>query len=93
MLLSKGSSKGFTESIPLGGQWAPTSTAGDRALWKYVQKIAMKKSASLTINKPTPIFKPVCTAKVWLPKYVASLTISLNQKDILNITRSNAINK
>ena len=90
-MFSKGSSNGLTESIPLGGHWAPISTAGDNALWKNVQKIARKNNASLTINKATPIFKPLCTASVWLPKYVASLITSLNQNDIENINRSKAM--
>lgn len=91
IVFNKGNSKGLTESIPLGGHCAPISTAGESALWKKVQKIARKNSASLTINKATPIFKPLCTAKVWLPKYVASLMTSLNQKDIDETTRSRAI--
>jgi hypothetical protein len=41
---------------------------GDKALWKKVQKMATKNNTSDTINKATPIFKPLCTAKVWLPK-------------------------
>jgi len=45
MVLSKGSSNGFTESIPLGGHWPPISTAGDRALWKNVQNMAKKKQS------------------------------------------------
>jgi len=53
-----------------------------QALWKKVQKIATKNKASDTINKATPIFKPFCTAKVWLPKYVPSEITSLNQKAI-----------
>ncbi len=32
------------------------------------------------------MFNPLCTAKVWLPRYVASLIISLNQNDIESIT-------
>lgn len=44
--------------------------------------MAKKKRASLTINKPIPMFKPLCTAKVWLPRYVASDIMSLNQSDI-----------
>lgn len=49
-----------------------------------------KKSASLTINKPTPIFKPLCTANVWLPWYVPSDIISLNHKDIDDTNSSKA---
>jgi len=43
---------------------APNSTAGERALWKNVQNIAKKNKASDTINKPTPRFNPLCTARV-----------------------------
>ena len=63
-VLSRGSSKGFTESIPIGGHCAPISTAGDSALWKNVQNIARKNNASLTMNKATPILRPLCTARV-----------------------------
>ena len=45
------------------------------------------------MNNPTPMFKPLGTAKVWLPKYVASLITSLNQNDIDKITISKAICK
>ena len=44
--------------------------------------MAKKNKASDTINKPTPMFNPLCTAKVWLPLYVPSAIISLNQNDI-----------
>jgi hypothetical protein len=37
---------------------------GDKALWKKAQNIAKKNNTSDTINNPTPIFKPLCTAKV-----------------------------
>lgn len=90
MVLSNGSSKGLIASTPAGGQWAPSSTVGDSALWKKVQKMAKKNRASLTINKATPIFKPLCTAKVWLPRYVASEITSLNQKDIDSINDKSA---
>ena len=90
-MFNKGSSNGLTESIPLGGHWAPNSGEGDNALWKNAQKIAIKNNASLTINKANPILRPICTAKVWLPKYVASLITSLNQNDMVKITRSKAM--
>jgi hypothetical protein len=32
---------------------------GDNALWKNVQNIAKKNKPSDTINKATPIFKPL----------------------------------
>jgi hypothetical protein len=59
-----GNSKGSMASIPIGGHIAPNSTAGERALWKNVQNIAKKNKASDTINKPTPMFNPLCTARV-----------------------------
>lgn len=92
-VLSKGNSNGLTDSTPLGGHWAPISTEGDRALWKNVQNMAKKKSASLTINKAIPMFKPLCTADVWLPKYVASQVTSLNQKHMDAISKIRAKKK
>jgi len=59
-----GNSKGSIASIPRGGHIAPNSTAGERALWKNAQKIAKKNKASDTINKPTPRFNPLWTARV-----------------------------
>lgn len=89
-VFKRGSSKGLTESIPSGGQWDPISVGGDNALWKKAQNMLRKNNASLTMNKATPIFKPLCTAKVWLPKYVPSHIISLNQNDIENINNNKA---
>jgi hypothetical protein len=63
-VFNKGNSKGLIACIPIGGHCAPNSILGDNALWKKVQKIAKKNSASETINKATPIFIPLCTAKV-----------------------------
>ena len=82
MVFNNGNSKGLTVLIPLGGQNVPISVLGETALWKKAQKIAKKKYASLTINNPIPMFNPLCTADVWLPKYVASVVMSLNQKHI-----------
>jgi hypothetical protein len=64
MVFNKGNSKGLIDSIPIGGHWAPSSIVGDNALWKNAQKIAKKNNASDIINKPTPMFKPLCTARV-----------------------------
>lgn len=81
-VFSKGNSKGLILSIPKGGHFAPSSTVGDNALWKKDQNIAKKNNASDIINKATPIFKPLCTARVWFPKYVPSFVTSLNHKPI-----------
>ena len=55
--------------------------------------MAKKNRASDTINKATPMFNPLCTAKVWLPKYVASDIMSLNQNDILETREVKANSK
>jgi len=89
-VLSKGNSNGLIASIPIGGQLAPNSIVGDKALWKNAQKIAKKNSASDTINKATPMFNPFWTARVWLPKYVPSLITSRHQKDIDRISDKKA---
>lgn len=68
IVLNKGNSKASIDSIPAGGQWAPISIVGDNELWKYAQNIPKKNRASDIINNPTPMFKPLCTAIVWLPK-------------------------
>lgn len=34
IVLRRGNSKGFIDSIPNGGQWAPISIVGDNELWK-----------------------------------------------------------
>ena len=84
-VFNNGNSKGFIESIPIGGHFAPNSIVGDKALWKNAQKMAKKNKASDAINKATPILSPFCTAKVWFPKYVPSDITSLNHNDIDNI--------
>jgi len=89
-VFNKGNSKGFIESIPIGGHFAPNSIVGDKALWKNAQNIAKKNKASDTINKATPMLSPFCTAKVWLPKYVPSDITSLNHNDIDNIRANKA---
>jgi hypothetical protein len=63
-VLSNGNSKGLIACIPIGGHFAPNSIVGDKALWKKAQNIARKNNASDTINRPTPILKPRCTANV-----------------------------
>jgi len=92
-VFNKGNSKAFIASIPIGGHCAPNSIVGDKALWKYAQNIAKKNKASDTINNATPIFNPLCTAKVWFPRYVPSDITSLNQRNILIITAINAKGK
>lgn len=90
-MFNKGNSKGLIDSIPKGGHFAPNSTVGDKALWKKDQKIAKKNKASEIINKATPIFIPLCTARVWFPRYVASFVTSLNHKLIEYIRDTKAM--
>jgi hypothetical protein len=45
------------------------------------------------MNKATPMFNPLCTANVWLPKYVPSLITSRHQKPIERTTEIKANNK
>lgn len=85
-VFSKGNSKGFIDSIPIGGHLAPSSTLGAKALWKKAQNIDKKNKASDNINKPIPIVRPFCTARVWFPRKVPSEIISLNHKLMLNTT-------
>ena len=82
IVLSNGISNGLSGSIPAGGQAVPSSTVGDRAEWKYAQKIEMKKNTSLTMNNATPRLRPFCTANVWFPSRVPSATTSRNHKII-----------
>jgi len=63
-VLSRGNSKGLIASIPIGGHCAPSSTVGDKALWKKAQKIARKNRASDTMNRATPMLSPLWTANV-----------------------------
>lgn len=81
-VFSKGTEKGFKGSIPNGGHITPTSTEGDKLLWKNAQKKEKKKRISDTINKANPTFKPKTVTLVWYPWNVDSLTTSFNQKII-----------
>ena len=84
IVFSRGTSYGDSGSIPCGGQCAPSSTVGARALWKKAQKMLMKKNTSLTMNRATPRDSPFCTAKVWFPRYVPSADTSRNHRIIAN---------
>jgi hypothetical protein len=47
--------------MPVGGQIAPSSTAGDKLLWKKAQKKETKKKISDTMNRIIPHRKPNVT--------------------------------
>ena len=64
IVLSKGIANGSKAVIPCGGQTPPISIAGDKLEWKKAQNTLKKANTSLTINKSTPIVKPLCTCFV-----------------------------
>lgn len=55
--------------------------------------MARKNKASLIMNKVTPMFNPLWTAKVWSPKKLPSEIISLNHKDMESIKQVKAANR
>lgn len=91
-VFKNGTDKGFNASIPKGGQLDPNSTEGERAEWKYAQKMEIKKNSSLIINKITPKFRDFCTAWEWSPLSVPSWDTSLNQRYIKKFTENNENN-
>jgi len=68
-----------TVSIPLGGNWTQISTTGTRAEWKNLQKNALKKKISFTMNHSTPILWDPVTLRVWFPWNVDSRVMSRHQ--------------
>lgn len=62
-----GTPKGLNAWIPIGGQVAPSSTLGDKLLWKKAQKNEKKNITSEQINKSIPHRKPVSTMYVCKP--------------------------
>jgi hypothetical protein len=57
----RGICKGLKGEMPVGGQIAPNSTAGERLLWKKAQKNEIKKKISETINRIIPHRNPRVT--------------------------------
>lgn len=60
----RGTKKGLSGFIPVGGQVTPISTLGARLLWKKAQKKAKKKHTSDVINSIIPYRSPFITARV-----------------------------
>jgi hypothetical protein len=48
--------------MAIGGHALPSSTVGDKAEWKYDQKMAKNTSNSVTINKAIPKTIPRTTS-------------------------------
>lgn len=85
----RGIPKGFNASIPKGGHEDPKATSGDKLAWKNPQNTLIKAITSDMINNANPIFNPLCTCFVWLPRYVPSKIISLNHKIIAKVVNKN----
>jgi hypothetical protein len=57
----RGICRGLKGEIPVGGQIAPSSTVGERLLWKKAQKNEIKKKISETMNRIIPQRSPKVT--------------------------------
>ena len=57
----KGTFQGLNASTPKGGQEQPSSTFGDRLLWKKAQKKDKKNITSDVINSNIPQRRPAST--------------------------------
>lgn len=84
-MLSRGTSRGLSGLIPVGGHRPPSSGVGAKLEWKNAQKNPRKKNASDVMNKIIPYRKPFWTVGVWCPWKVLSRTMSRHH---CSITRS-----
>jgi len=57
-VFKRGIIKGLNGVIPIGGQFIPSSIAGDNLLWKNPQKKEIKKNTSDTIKRIIPHRRP-----------------------------------
>jgi len=78
-VLNKGRAVASRAVIPSGGHATPNSKEGERALWKYAQKIEKKTSTSVPMNIVIPWLRARFTSNVWSPASVASSAISRHQ--------------
>lgn len=60
-VLRRGTLKGFSGLMPVGGHAQPSSGVGASLLWKNAQKKAKKNSTSEVINKIMPQRSPFVT--------------------------------
>ena len=60
-VFSRGTLKGFSGVIPVGGQQHPNSGVGDSLLWKNAQKKAKKNNTSDVMNRIIPQRRPLVT--------------------------------
>lgn len=72
----RGTSKGLSGLIPVGGHCPPSSGVGTKLEWKNAQKNPRKKNASDVMNRIIPYRSPFCTVGVWWPWNVLSRTMS-----------------
>ena len=63
----RGTLKGSKASIPIGGHRQPSSTLGDRLLWKKAQKKDIKNMTSEVIKNIIPQRSPISTILVCNP--------------------------
>ena len=63
----RGTLKGSKASIPIGGHKQPSSTLGDKLLWKKAQKKDIKNMTSEVINSIIPQRSPISTILVCSP--------------------------
>lgn len=84
-VFNKGTWNGLNGIIPIGGQEAPNSIAGDNLLWKKAQKKETKKKISETINKIIPHRNPKVTGWVCNPWKVPSREMSRHHWYIVRI--------
>jgi hypothetical protein len=86
-VFSKGTLKGLSGLIPVGGQQHPNSGVGASLLWKKAQKKAKKNNTSDVINRIIPHRKPLVTYDVWCPINVLSRITSRHHWIIDKIIR------
>ena len=82
-VLNSGRAVASRGTIPVGGQATANSKVGERALWKYAQKIEKKTRTSVPINIVIPWLSARLTSKVWSPARVASRAMSRHQNPIV----------
>jgi len=63
----RGTLKGSKASIPMGGHRQPSSTLGDKLLWKKAQKNDIKNITSEVMNSIIPQRSPISTILVCNP--------------------------
>jgi hypothetical protein len=87
-VFNSGIAYGLIIEIPLGGQFTPISTLGDKDEWKKAQKKLTKKKISDIMKRINPNLNPFKTFKVYFPWKEPSLTTSFNHKVKIKLTKT-----